>query len=103
MNRSENLSNSLPASPVRAPASRGLTGPPQAFLVSRELPGDVLLRAGVHGRKEVPRGVVVPVVFGATQANPHPVGQGEPGDAPGHGPRRPALTAPHAEHVLLDG
>jgi hypothetical protein len=42
--RSENLSDPLPDSQVRASASRGLTGPPQAFRVSGELPGDNAVR-----------------------------------------------------------
>src|SRR5258708_8696335 len=91
-------------SSVRAPASRGLVGPPQAFRVSGELPGDVVLRASLHGREEVPRGVDVAVVDGAAQAHPRPVRQGQLGvdrPAPGArlGTRVPAVGRPHLRRV----
>src|SRR5262249_43176849 len=53
VHRSENLSDPLPASRLRARPRSGLTGPPQAFCVCRELPGDMGLCAGVHGREQV--------------------------------------------------
>src|SRR5439155_8823223 len=67
---------------VRARQKPGLTGPPGAFSVSRELPGDVVLRAGLlqgHGGEQVPGGVHVALMLGGAGAQPRPIAEGQPG------------------------
>jgi hypothetical protein len=82
----------LPASLASAPLARGLTSPPQAFSVSRELPGDVKLGTGVHGREQVAGGVGITLMLGPhghTQVRSDRV--------------RSWLIVPHVEQVLLLG